>query len=384
MVMKKLRVGIVAGEASGDLLGASLIHAIRQKVPGLVAEGIAGPCMQETGCLALYPMQMLSVMGLLEVLGSYWKIAAIRKALLKKFIKDPPDVFIGIDAPDFNLGLEQKLRMQGIKTVHYVSPQVWAWREYRLNKIKQSVDLMLTLYPFEEAYYRDKGIPAICVGHPLADQIPMQPDTMAARTRLGLPQDKKIVALMPGSRKMEIDRLLQPFLLAAGQCLKQRSDLHFASSLLHDEAMDSFRITRQNLTLEGMPISLYKGRSHDVLEAADVVLLASGTIALETMLYKKPMVVAYKLNWLTYSLVKAMIKVRYVSLPNLLANAPIVPECLQGECTPERLAWEVLRWLDDQAALASLQQKFSGLHQELKRNGAQAASEQILQLVGIT
>jgi len=384
MVMKKLRVGIVAGEASGDLLGASLIHAIRQKVPGLVAEGIAGPCMQETGCLALYPMQMLSVMGLLEVLGSYWKIAAIRKALLKKFIKDPPDVFIGIDAPDFNLGLEQKLRMQGIKTVHYVSPQVWAWREYRLNKIKQSVDLMLTLYPFEEAYYRDKGIPAICVGHPLADQIPMQPDTMAARTRLGLPQDKKIVALMPGSRKMEIDRLLQPFLLAAGQCLKQRSDLHFASSLLHDEAMDSFRITRQNLTLEGMPISLYKGRSHDVLEAADVVLLASGTIALETMLYKKPMVVAYKLNWLTYSLVKAMIKVRYVSLPNLLANAPIVPECLQGECTPERLAWEVLRWLDDQAALASLQQKFSGLHHELKRNGAQAASEQILQLVGIT
>lgn len=381
MSKKNLRVGIVAGEASGDLLGASLINALRDKVPGLSVEGIGGPDMQQAGCRSLYPMQLLSVMGLVEVLGKYLKIAGVRRALAEHFTENPPDVFIGVDAPDFNLGLEKRLRTHGIKTVHYVSPQVWAWREYRLKKIMQSVDLMLTLYPFEEAFYRDRGMAAVCVGHPLADRIPMQPDQNAARTRLGLPLDKKVVAIMPGSRKMEISRLLQPFLRAAARCLQQRDDIHFAGSLLHDEAMDAVRDEIAELGLEGLPVSLYKGKSHDVLEAADVVLLASGTIALETMLYKKPMVVAYKLNWLTYHLVKALIKVRYVSLPNLLANERIVPECLQDECTPERLAEEVLRWLNDGDALAELQQRFRKMHQDLQRNGADAASERILQLV---
>ena len=380
-MLKKLRVGIVAGEASGDLLGASLISALQARTTELSVEGIGGPDMQQAGCRSLYPMQLLSVMGLVEVLGKYLKITGVRRALARHFTDTPPDVFIGVDAPDFNLGLERQLRSHGIKTVHYVSPQVWAWREYRLKKIRQSVDLMLTLYPFEQAYYRDKGVPAVCVGHPLADRIPMQPDQNAARARLGLPLDKKVVAIMPGSRKMEIDRLLQPFLQAAARCQKQRADIHFASSLLHDEAMGAVRDELEKLALEGFPISLYKGRSHDVLEAADVVLLASGTITLESMLYKKPMVVAYKLNRLTYYLVKALIKVRYVSLPNLLANDRIVPECLQDECTPERLAGEILRWLDDPAACESLQQRFRQLHQDLQRDGAEAACEQILQLV---
>ena len=337
------------------MLGASLIEAIRSRVPELSVEGIGGPEMQQAGCRSLYPIQLLSVMGLVEVLGRYFKITAARRALVSHFLETPPDIFIGIDAPDFNLGLERQLRLHGIKTAHYVSPQVWAWREYRLKKIREAVDLMLTLYPFEEDYYRQKGMSAVCVGHPLADRIPMQPDQPAARARLGLPRDKRVLAIMPGSRKMEIENLLSPFLLAADRCRKQCKDIHIVSSLLHDEAIAAMRDAIRKLGLEELPISIYKGKSHDVLEAADVVLLASGTIALETMLYKKPMVV--------------------------LANEEVVPECLQAQCTPARLAAEIRKWLDDQTAITSLQQRFSQLHQDLKQNGAEAACEHVMKLV---
>jgi len=376
-----LRIGIVAGEASGDYLGASLLKSLRESEPQLQAEGIGGPLLREAGCRILYPMEVLSVMGLVEVLGSYQKITAVRRALLRHFARTPPDVFIGVDAPDFNLDLELRLHKAGIKTVHYVSPQVWAWREYRLRKIARAVDLMLTLFPFEETYYHEHGLPAVCVGHPLANQIPMQPDPAGARTRLGLHADQTIVALMPGSRSMEIQRLARPFLLAARECLIQRQGIHYISNLLDAEAVTTVRSLMRESGLNDLPVSFYTGHAHDVLEAADVVLLASGTVALEAMLYKKPMVVAYKVNWLTYLLLKALIKVPYVSLPNLLAQEQLVPERLQGDCTPERLAREVLRMIDDRQAQAALGQKFSVLHQNLQSDTTATASRQILNLV---
>ena len=377
---KKLLIGIVAGEASGDYLGAALIKALVKREPNLEMEGIGGPRMLEAGCRGLYPMDLLSVMGLVEVLGNYRKIIGMRRALIKHFTDSPPDIFIGVDAPDFNLELERRLRAMGIKTVHFVSPQVWAWREYRLKKIARSVDLMLTLFPFEETYYKERGLQAICVGHPLANQIPLRPDPAAARARLGLSKDRTIIALMPGSRPMEINRLATPFLLAAQQCRKYRSDIHFVSNLIDDSSIATMHATIRKLALNDLPITFFKGRSHDVLEAADVVLLASGTIALETMLFKKPMVVAYKLNWITYWLLKALVRVQYVSLPNLLAGTRLVPECLQADCTPDRLAAEILRWLDDNESLTALELKFTELHKGLLMDAADTASRHILSL----
>ncbi|MBF8268891.1 MAG: lipid-A-disaccharide synthase [Gammaproteobacteria bacterium] len=378
---QKLRIGIVAGEASGDYLGAALIKALVKREPNLETEGVGGPRMREAGCRILYPMEMLSVMGLVEVLGKYLKIAGMRRDLIKHFTDSPPDIFIGVDAPDFNLEVERRLRTMGIKTVHFVSPQVWAWREYRLKKIARSVDLMLTLFPFEETYYKERGLQAICVGHPLANQIPLRPDPAAARTRLGLPQDKTVIALMPGSRPMEVNRLTTPFLLAALQCRKSRHDIHFVSNLIDDNAIATMRATIDKLDLDDLPITLFKGQSHDVLEAADVVLLASGTVALETMLFKKPMVVAYKLNWISYWLLKMLVRVKYVSLPNLLAGTRLVPECLQADCTPDRLAAEILYWLDDNEASTALARKFTELHKGLLMDAADNASRLTLSLV---
>jgi lipid-A-disaccharide synthase len=372
---------MVAGEASGDLLGADLITLLAQQAPSLEVEGIGGPRMQAAGCRSLYPMELLSVMGLVEVLGNYLKLAGIRRALADHFLAHPPDIFIGVDAPDFNLELERRLRVHGVKIAHLVSPQVWAWREYRLPKIAAAMDLMLTLFPFEENYYRERGLRAVCIGHPLASRIPLHPHPAGARARLGLPAGKTIIGLMPGSRKQEIERLTRPFLSAADRCRKSGRDMHFVSSLVSDQGLLSVQSAIHQLSLDDLPISLYKGRAHDVLEAADVVLLASGTAALEAMLYKKPMVVAYKVNGLTYTLLKFLVKVPYVSLPNLLARERIVPECLQADCEPERLAAEILKWLDEDASVMSaLRQRYERLHLELMRDTAGLAGRHILEL----
>jgi lipid-A-disaccharide synthase len=378
---RQLRIGMVAGEASGDYLGAELLGELGAHAPGLIAEGIGGPRMQDAGLTSIYPMAPLSVMGLVEVLGRYRELAALRRGLVDHFAARPPDIFIGIDAPDFNLELERRLHALGIRTVHYVSPQVWAWREYRLRKIAGAVDLMLTLFPFETDWYQARGMRSVCVGHPLAKKIPDRPDAAGARARLGLPQDKTIIALMPGSRRMEVDRLARPFLLAAALCRKARPEICFASSLVDDQALADMQAMIRNLGLEGLSVSLYKGRSHEVLEAADAALLASGTITLEAMLFKKPMVVAYKVNWLTYYLLKPLIRVDFVSLPNLLAGEELVPECLQSACTPERLARAILHWLDDTASAAALRDRFSALHRSLLPASAVTAGGRILELV---
>lgn len=375
------RVGIVAGEASGDILGADLIRDLRSSFPDIRVEGIGGPRMIQEGCKAIVPLEKLSVMGLMEVIGRYRELAGIRKSLAAHFLDDPPDIFIGIDAPDFNLDLELKLRRNRIKTVHYVSPQVWAWREYRLRKIRQAVDLMLVLLPFEKAYYERQGIPVSYVGHPAADRIKQVPERAAARARLGLPQGKKIIALMPGSRAMELDRLLSPFLLAAQWCTGSRDDLYFVTSLLNETFVERFKQSCSASAFTTLPVCVYHNRADDVLEAADVALLASGTVTLEAMLYKLPMVVAYKMNPLSFYMINAMVKVRYAALPNLLTGAEIVPEFLQGKCRPESLGARLLEWLDDDSGVERLRLTFSSIHKQLQQNAGASAAQSILGLL---
>jgi lipid-A-disaccharide synthase len=376
------RIGIVAGEASGDILGADLIRALRATAPDIRVEGIGGPCMIQAGCEVIVPLEKLSVMGLMEVIGRYRELLGIRKSIAAHFFNNPPDLFIGIDAPDFNLVLESRLHRSGIKTVHYVSPQVWAWREYRVRKIRKAVDRMLVLLPFEKEYYDGRGIPVTYVGHPAADRIKLVPERAAARARLGLPGDKKIIALMPGSRTMELDRLLSPFLHAAQWCVKQRDDIYFASSLLNQAAVDQFNQALSTSTLKDLPVSVYNNRADDVLEAADTALLASGTITLEAMLYKLPMVVAYKMNALSFRLINTLVKVKYAALPNLLAGAEVVPEFLQGKCRPDKLGAALLEWLDDVSGVEKLQETFTSMHKQLQRNASITAAQSILDLLG--
>ncbi len=376
-----LRIGIVAGEASGDYLGAQLIRALQAQHGDLVVEGIGGIKMQAEGCRSLFPLEQLAVMGIVEVLGSYVELFGIRRRLIQYFSSNPPDIFIGIDAPDFNLGLEQSLRKRKIKTVHYVSPSVWAWRKYRLRKIARSVDLMLTLFPFELDIYKQYNIRAEYVGHPLAEQIGMHPDKHMARQRLGLDQNKTIIGIMPGSRKSELSRLLPVFLQTAELCYRQSTNVQFIGSLLSAESLDYCEQIRSGLALESLPLLLYQDRAHDVLEAADVLLLASGTITLEAMLFKRPMVVAYKLNPVTYWLVKMLSCIDHVALPNLLAGTTLIPECLQRQCRPEYLYSNLQNWLSHPDKVASLEDKFTQLHTLLKQNSDELAASAILKLL---
>ncbi len=376
-----LRIGIVAGEASGDYLGAHLIKALKAHRSDIVIEGIGGIRMQAEGCRSIFPMEKLAVMGIVEVLGSYRELLGIRRHLLEHFINKPPDIFIGIDAPDFNLGLEQKLRRGGVLTVHYVSPSVWAWRKYRIRKIARAVDLMLTLFPFELDIYRQHNINAETVGHPLAEQIDMQPDKMAARQRLGLDRKKTVIGIMPGSRKSEMSRLLPPFLRTAELCYKQSADLQFISSVLDARSVDYCRQIQSELSLEHLPLTFHQDRVHDVLEAADVLLLASGTITLEAMLFKRPMVVAYKLHPVTHFFVKMLTYIDHAALPNLLAGMELVPECLQKQCYPERLGSFLQNWLNHPEEVAELEHKFAQIHASLKKNNGELAAASVLSLL---
>ena len=373
-----LRVGIVAGEASGDYLAAELIKALRRKNPGIDVEGIGGERLQEAGCRILYPLSRLSVMGITEVAGKYLDLVKLRRELIVHFLANPPDIFIGVDAPDFNLEIEERLRHNGIKTVHYVSPSVWAWRRYRIKKIARAVDLMLTLFPFEKAFYDQHGVPAEYVGHPLADRIDMEHDKSAARKRLGLVDDKKIVAILPGSRKSELEKLVQPMLLTADWCMHNGKDLCFISSVLDDDSVNYIEQTRHKLGLQDLPLTVFRDRTDDILAAADVVFAASGTITLEAMLYKRPMVVTYKMNWLSYFLIRALVKINYVALPNILAGEGVVPEFLQKDCRPQRMGPALLHWLQDPAAAAELVSRFHALHRELKQNAADKAANAIV------
>ncbi len=375
-----MRIAIVAGEASGDLLAAGLIRAVRARHPEARFEGVAGPAMVEAGCEALFDAERLAVMGLVEVLGRYRELSAMRRRLARRFIDDPPDLFIGVDAPDFNLGLERRLKEAGIPTVHYVSPSVWAWRQYRVRKIARSVDRMLTLFPFEADFYRDHGVPVTFVGHPLADMIPLQSDRAAARRALGLAEEGRLVALLPGSRVSEVEAIGATMVEAAARLRRDHPDLHFAAPLVNEATRRIFE--EQVAAHAGLAgaFGIVEGRAREVMAAADVVMVASGTATLEAMLLKRPMVVAYRLAPLTYWLARRLVKTPYVSLPNLLAGRKVVEELIQEQATPGRLAAEVERLLDagHREEIVAL---FDEIHRQLRRGASERAADAVLELI---
>ncbi|MDM8558888.1 lipid-A-disaccharide synthase [Candidatus Parabeggiatoa sp. HSG14] len=372
-------IGIIAGELSGDLLGAGLIHALRIYYPDALIEGIGGPKMLAAGFHSLYPLKMLSVMGLAEVIKHYPRLKKCRDNLLDHFLAHPPDVFIGIDAPDFNLGLETVLKSADIPIVHYVSPSVWAWRQYRLRKIAHACDLMLTLFPFEADYYLQHNIPVKFVGHPLADDIPLHINKQIARNHLGL-ADCVWIALLPGSRENEVKQLGVPFLQTARWLLAQNPNLRFIVPLANTNLKKIF--TEQIAeTADDLPLTLLDGQSHEAMAAADIVLIASGTATLEAMLLKRPMVVAYRLAPITYWLAKRLIHLSYYSLPNLLAQDKLVPEFLQHEVIPEKLGIAVLNWLENPAQVDVLQNRFTELHHRLRLSANQKAAQAIISIL---
>jgi lipid-A-disaccharide synthase len=374
-------VGIIAGEASGDNIGAGLMHAIRKREPDAVFEGVAGPRMKDAGCYSLYPMENLSVMGLVEVLRHLPKLMAMRRELRHHFLETPPDIFIGIDAPDFNLSLERSLKQAGIRTLHYVSPSVWAWRQYRVRKIAASVDCMLTLFPFEERFYREQQVPARFVGHPLADLITDDVDPMQARGHLGIQHQGPLVALLPGSRVGEVKRLAGDFLRAASWCHERRIDTHFVVPLANHACRSVFEdaMTAVNSRLS---VTLLNGQGLEAMAAANAVLMASGTATLECTLLKRPMVVAYRLSPLTYQLARLLVKTPYYSLPNLLANRPVVKEFIQGDITPEALGREILRLIENPSHVQELTSVFAQIHAELRQDASRIAADAVFEVAG--
>ncbi|MVW89085.1 lipid-A-disaccharide synthase [Pseudomonas sp. PB101] len=373
--MVNLRIALVAGEASGDILGAGLMRALKARHPAVEFIGVGGPLMQAEGLTSYFPMERLSVMGLVEVLGRLRELLARRKKLVADLIAAKPDVFIGIDAPDFNLNIELKLRQAGIKTVHYVSPSVWAWRQKRVLKIREGCDLMLTLFPFEAKFYEEKGVPVRFVGHTLADAIPLQADRAAARAELGLP-DGPLVALMPGSRGGEVGRLGALFFDTAQRLRALRPGVRFVVPCANAQRRAQLE---ELLAGRDLPLTLLDGQSHLALAACDAVLIASGTATLEALLYKRPMVVAYRLAPLTFWILKRMVKSPYVSLPNLLAQRLLVPELLQDDATVEALAQTLSPLIEGGEEQT---RGFDEIHRTLRLDASNQAADAVLNLIG--
>lgn len=377
---KPIRVGIVAGEVSGDFLGAGLMRALKKRLPGVRFTGIAGPRMQAEGCVSLFPMEALSLIGF-EAVGRYPVLARMRRRLAAHFLGQPPDVFIGIDAPDFNLGLERRLRAHGVRTVHYVSPTVWAWRGYRIRAIRRAVDRILTLFPFEQRYYRDHGVPVTFVGHPLADRFGGRPAAGAARRRFGLPRGGRVVALLPGSRTSELRRHASLFVRTARWLQRRHPDLYFVAPFASAETRALFE---QALRREGagdLPVALVDGHSREVLAACDLALLASGTAALEAALLGKPMVVTYRVSWPSYFLIRLFAHVRLYSLPNHLAGRELVPEFMQYNAVPEKLGRAIERYLTHPEEARIVSETLRTLGRGLRRNADERAAEAVVALL---
>lgn len=363
---------VVAGEASGDLLGADLIQALRQTYPEATIEGVGGHHMRQAGCKLLFSSDELAVMGFVDVLKHLPNLLKHRRLLLQHCLKQKPTLYIGIDAPDFNLGVEAKLKRAGIKTVHCVSPSVWAWRKGRIHGIKKSIDLMLTVLPFETAIYKKHDIPVQFIGHPLADHIPMNSDKIEARRALGLAIDQPVLAILPGSRAMEMTQLAPTFIATAVKCLRDLPNLQCVAAMANDKRWAQFNTYRGPV-----PIQLFKKNAQLVMAAADVVLLASGTATLEAMLVKRPMVVAYKMHPINYWIIKCLVRLKHIALPNLLANKTLVPEFIQQAATATTLAQSVMKFLKDPAVCEHLKEDFTRLHLDLKRDSAKIAVKAI-------
>ena len=362
------RIALVAGEASGDLLGAALIEALTARWDGLEFYGIAGPRMQAAGARSLYPMEKLSVRGYVEVLRSLREILAIRSGLRRQLIEQPPDLFIGIDAPDFNLGLEAKLKAAGIPTVHYVSPSVWAWRSERIPAIGRCVDRMLVMFPFEEAIYRKAGIAVDYVGHPLADAMPLEPDMSDSRTQLRLGGASMAVALLPGSRMSELELHADLFIDTAAEIHRLRPEVRFFVPLATRETREYFETRLYVKHARELPIQVLFGHARLALTAADAAIVASGTATLEAALARCPMVITYRLTPLSYKMVMRKALLPYFGLPNILAGEFIVPELLQDDATPANLAQALGNWLDHKAAREQLRQRFQAMHESLAQD----------------
>ncbi len=375
------RIALVAGEASGDLLGAHLVETLRQRLPAAHFFGIGGPKMQAAGFDPWYPAEALAVRGYVEVLRRLPSILRIRSELRHRLIADPPDLFIGVDAPDFNLGVEEALKARGIATVHYVSPSLWAWRGERIHKIKRAADKVLCLFPFEPEIYAQAGIPASYVGHPLADMLPDNPDRAAAREQFRLSASRSVVALLPGSRQSELKHMGDLFVQTAKLIHRQLKHVQFLVPLLSRETRRQFEDALYRNQGEDLPLTILFGHAHLAMTASDAVLLASGTAALEAALIKRPMVVTYKMPWLTYVIGRGKVTVPYVSLPNILAGRFIVPEIFQDEATPEVLAQAVVNQIGDKEVRLRLERQFQTIHDRLRQNAGERAVEALLPLL---
>lgn len=379
--MAQVRIGVVAGEVSGDLLGAGLIKALKARMPDIEFEGICGPEMSALGGRSLFPMERLAVMGLSEVLGRYRELVGIREQLAKHFLANPPDLFIGIDAPDFNLGLEKQLKRAGIPTVHYVSPQVWAWRSYRVRGIRRSVDHMLALFPFEAQYYRDHQVPVTYVGHPMADQIEDEPDAIGMRHALKLPLDQTVIALLPGSRQSEVKAHADLFVQTAQWLYQRRPDLHFVIPFVSRETRIMFEDAVKRHEAWELPLTKMFGHARAAMTASDVVVAASGTATLEAALLKRPLVVTYRLSSFSYYLIRLFSHVKLYSLPNNLAGHALVPELLQRNAVPHKLGAAVEQYLAEPARANSVRKAFAQIHHSLRRNASERAADAVLTLL---
>jgi lipid-A-disaccharide synthase len=374
-----MRLAMVAGEASGDLLAGLLLGGLRHRWPDLQTGGIGGPRMAEHGFEAWWPHHKLAVRGYVEVLRHYRQIKGIRDALGDRLLAERPAAFVGVDAPDFNLGLEARLKSAGLKTIHFVCPSIWAWRGGRAKTMAASCDHVLCLFPFEPELLRQHGVAATFVGHPLADAIPLAPPRPASRATLGLAEDAPVIALLPGSRRSEIQYIAPRFLAAAALMHAQRPALRFVLPVA-----PGLREMLQPMLAEhaaGVPIQVLDGQSHAALAACDVTLIASGTATLEAALFKRPMVIGYNMHPLSWQIMKRMRYQPWVGLPNILCRDFVVPELIQGECNPPALAAATLRWLDDAPASAAVARRFEDLHHQLRRDTARCATDAIAQVL---
>jgi len=375
-------LALVAGEVSGDMLAAKLMAGLSPRLPGVTFSGIGGPRMHEQGLVSDVAMETLTVRGLLPVLLRYRELKGIQNTLRDRLLLEKPAAFIGADYPGFNLGLEEQLRAAGIPTVHFVGPQIWAWRGGRIKKIQRAVSHMLLIFPFEEALYRDAGVPATYIGHPLAEQIPLQPDVAAARRALGIPLDARVVTVMPGSRMSEIKYLTEPYLRTVQLLAARDASVRFIAPMAGERQKAYFMQLMAQAGLQDVPLTLVDGQSHDCIAAADAVLAASGTATLEVALYKKPMVIAYKVLPAEWMLIRHMGYLPWIGLPNILAREFVVPEFLQHAATPAALADALWFQLTDENNRVRLQQRFLDMHHSLLRDSATLSADAVLQVIG--
>jgi lipid-A-disaccharide synthase len=376
-----LRVAMVAGEASGDQLAASLIAALKARRSPTLFAGIGGPRMQAQGFDSHYPLEKLSVRGYAEVVKHYGEIMTIRRRLTRALLAERPDVYIGVDASEFNLGIERRLKEAGIPAIHYVSPQIWAWRGWRVRRIARSVTRILVMFPFEAPLYEKAGVPVTYVGHPLADVIPIAPNKLEARAALRLPAGKLIVALLPGSRRSELQYMAKAFVLAAHRFRQEVADVHFVCPTVTRDTRDMFERAAHGHDHTDLPLTLLFGHSHEALAAADLALVASGTATLEAALFKTPMVITYRQSPITWALMRRMFYLPYVGLPNVLAGEKLVPELLQHEANPAALAGALLKLLRDTDAQRRQIERFHEFHHLLRQRAAEKAADAILEVL---